>query len=78
MPAKVKFIPEGASAVTPYLIAIKAAEMIEFYKKVFGATETPEAARPVIENWRRAWKELSRASTVCPCGALLFVLPKMR
>jgi hypothetical protein len=31
MPAKVKFIPEGASAVTPYLVVSKAAEMIDSY-----------------------------------------------
>lgn len=46
MPAKVKFIPEGASAVTPYLSVANAAEMIEFYKKVFGALETMRLKQP--------------------------------
>ena len=46
MPPKVKFIPEGASAVTPYLIENKAAEMIDFYKKVFGAVETMRLDQP--------------------------------
>lgn len=46
MPPKVKFIPEGASAVTPYLIEGKAADMIDFYKKVFGAVETMRLDQP--------------------------------
>ncbi len=46
MPAKVKFIPEGVSAVTPYLVVSNAAEMIDFYKKVFGATETMRFKQP--------------------------------
>ena len=32
-------VPEGYNAVTPYLIIDGAAAAIEFYKKVFGATE---------------------------------------
>ncbi len=35
----VKPIPEGYHAVTPYLTVKRAADAIEFYKKVFGATE---------------------------------------
>jgi PhnB protein len=46
MPAKVKPIPEGASAVTPYLVVSKAAELIDFYKKVFGAVETMRLKQP--------------------------------
>lgn len=46
MAAKVKFIPEGASAVTPYLVVANAAETIEFYKKVFGAVETMRLKQP--------------------------------
>ena len=46
MPAKVKFIPEGASAVTPYLSVRNAEEMIEFYKRVFGATESMRFNQP--------------------------------
>jgi PhnB protein len=46
MPAKVKFIPEGASAVTPYLSVANAAKMIDFYKSVFGAVETMRLNQP--------------------------------
>ena len=46
MPAKVRFIPEGVSAVTPYLVVSNAVEMIDFYKKVFGATETMRFKQP--------------------------------
>jgi PhnB protein len=46
MPAKVRFIPDGVSAVTPYLIVGNAVAMIEFYKKVFGATETMRFKQP--------------------------------
>lgn len=35
----VKAIPEGYYSLTPYLVVKGAAEAIEFYKKVFGATE---------------------------------------
>jgi PhnB protein len=35
----VKPIPDGYASVTPYLIIRGAAEAIEFYKQVFGATE---------------------------------------
>ena len=34
-----RFIPEGYRTVTPYLIVKGAAAAIEFYKKVFNATE---------------------------------------
>ena len=37
--AKVKPIPDGYHNVTPYLIVDGAAKAIDFYKKVFGATE---------------------------------------
>jgi PhnB protein len=46
MAAKVSFIPKGASPVTPYLVVSKAAEMIDFYKKVFGAVETIRLKQP--------------------------------
>ena len=39
MPAAKHFQPEGYHAVTPYLIVEGAAQDIDFYKKVFGATE---------------------------------------
>jgi PhnB protein len=35
----IQAIPEGYSSVTPYLIVQGAADAIEFYKNVFGATE---------------------------------------
>ena len=46
MVSKVKPIPEGVQAVTPYLITSNAGEMIEFYKKVFGATELERHDEP--------------------------------
>jgi len=36
----VKPVPDGYHALTPYLILTGAARAIEFYKEVFGATET--------------------------------------
>jgi PhnB protein len=39
MAGKVKPIPEGYATITPYLIVKGAANAIDFYKKVFGATE---------------------------------------
>jgi PhnB protein len=46
MPTRVKPIPEGYHAVTPYLIVKDAARAIEFYKKAFGAKEHFRMARP--------------------------------
>lgn len=37
--SKVPHIPKGYHAVTPYLIIKGAAQAIDYYKKVFGATE---------------------------------------
>lgn len=37
--SKVSYIPQGYNSVTPYLIINGAAKAIEYYKKVFGATE---------------------------------------
>jgi PhnB protein len=42
----VRPIPEGYSAVTPYLIVTGAADAIDFYKKVFGATELMRFDQP--------------------------------
>ena len=39
-------IPEGYSTITPYLIVTGAERAIEFYKKVFGATELMRFAQP--------------------------------
>jgi PhnB protein len=46
MTAKVKPIPEGECAVTPYLSVSNATEMIQFYKEVFGAVETMRLTQP--------------------------------
>jgi PhnB protein len=46
MTGKVKPIPEGYHSVTPYLIVDGAAAAIEFYKKVFGATEVVRMPAP--------------------------------
>jgi PhnB protein len=46
MPAKVKPIPDGHHAVTPYLSIKGAANAIEFYKKAFGAREVMRMAQP--------------------------------
>jgi PhnB protein len=44
--AKVKPIPDGYRNVTPYLIIDGAAKAIDFYKKVFGATEKMRMPSP--------------------------------
>jgi PhnB protein len=44
--ATVKAIPEGYHSVTPYLYIRGAARAIDFYKKVFGATEKMRMAGP--------------------------------
>lgn len=46
MPGKVKPIPSGYHAITPYLAVRDAARAIEFYKKAFGATELMRIAAP--------------------------------
>jgi len=38
MPARVKPIPDGYHAVTPYLVCAGAAKAIAYYEKVFGAS----------------------------------------
>jgi len=40
MAKQVKKIPDGYTAVTPYLTVIGAAQAIDFYKKAFGAEES--------------------------------------
>jgi PhnB protein len=37
--SKVSYIPQDYSTITPYLVIKGAAQAIEYYKKVFGATE---------------------------------------
>ena len=44
--SKVSYIPEGYNSVTPYLIIKGAAQAIEYYKTVFGATEVFRMAQP--------------------------------
>lgn len=46
MANKVKPIPNGYHAITPYLALRDAARAIEFYKKAFGATELMRIAAP--------------------------------
>ena len=43
---KVKPIPDGYHAITPYLAVKGAAEAIEFYKKAFGASELMRFPQP--------------------------------
>jgi len=44
--SKVSHIPQGYNTVTPYLIVKGAAQAIEYYKKVFGATEVMRMEQP--------------------------------
>ena len=44
--SKVSYIPQGYNSVTPYLVVKGAAQAIEYYKKVFGATETVRMDMP--------------------------------
>ena len=46
MAGKVKPIPENYHRVTPYLIVDGAAEAIDFYSRVFGATESMRMPAP--------------------------------
>jgi PhnB protein len=46
MATNVKPIPEGYHTATPYLICNGASEAIDFYKKVFGATEIMRMPMP--------------------------------
>ncbi len=43
---KVSYIPKDYNSVTPYLIVKDAAQAINYYKKVFGATETVRMPGP--------------------------------
>jgi len=47
--AKVKPIPDGYHNMTPYLIVNGAAKAIEFYTKVFGATEKMRMPSPGVK-----------------------------
>ena len=46
MSSKVRPVPEDRQTVTPYLTIKNAGAAIEFYKKVFGATEKMRLAEP--------------------------------
>ncbi len=46
MASKVKPIPECNHSITPYLVLDGAAQAIDFYKKVFGATEVMRMPDP--------------------------------
>lgn len=44
--SKVSHIPQGYNTITPYLIIKGAAQAIEYYKNVFGATEVMRMEQP--------------------------------
>ena len=44
--SKVPYIPKGFNSITPYLIIKGAAQAIDYYKKVFGATELLRMDQP--------------------------------
>ena len=46
MANQVKYIPEGHHTVTPYLVVSGVAQLIEFTKQAFGATEVYLSKRP--------------------------------
>jgi PhnB protein len=46
MMSKVSPIPQGFHSITPYLVIKGAAQAIEYYKKVFGATEVSRMNMP--------------------------------
>ncbi len=46
MATKVKYIPEGHHTVSPYLVVSGVAQLIEFTKQVFEATEVYASKRP--------------------------------
>ena len=46
MASSTNFIPEGYTAVTPYLYVSDAAHAIEFYQQIFGATEVMRMGDP--------------------------------
>jgi hypothetical protein len=46
MAGTVKAIPEGYHTVTPYIICNGASDVIEFYKRAFGAVEIMRMAGP--------------------------------
>lgn len=46
MADKVSYLPKGYSSVTPYLVVRGAAKAIDYYKKIFGATETVRMPGP--------------------------------
>ncbi len=46
MDKQVKAIPDGYTAITPYLVVDGAAAALDFYKKAFGAVETVRMPQP--------------------------------
>jgi len=46
MSKKISYIPKDYNSVTPYLVIKGAAQAIEYYKKVFGATEVVRMPAP--------------------------------
>jgi PhnB protein len=45
-PNKVHYIPKGYNSISPYLVVKGASQAIEYYKKVFGATEVFRMNQP--------------------------------
>ena len=65
MKAKVKYIPDGFHAITPYLTVKNAGEAIEFYKRAFGARERVRMAGP---DGKVAHAELQIADSIIMLG----------
>ena len=59
----VKPIPEGYHAITPYLFIDGAAGAIDFYKKVFSATELFRMPDPSGKRIAHAWQQQRRGGT---------------
>ena len=65
MKSKVKYLPDGFHAVTPYLTVKNAGEAIEFYKRAFGARERVRMPTP---DGRVAHAELQIADSIIMLG----------
>jgi PhnB protein len=65
MNTKVKYIPDGFHAVTPYLTVKNATQAIEFYKRAFGARERVRMPMP---DGKVAHAELQIADSIVMLG----------
>jgi PhnB protein len=66
MKPKVKYIPEGFHAVTPYLTVKDPGEAIDYYKRAFGARERVRMPTP---DGKVAHAELQIADSIIMLGA---------